>query len=833
MSVARFLLIISSYLFFVCPSFSEVVSKIEYVGCQRVEPETVESYLPIQVGDDCDDDTINDALKALNLTGFFEKVDIKRNGTTLVITVKEFPIINKISFEGNSKLSDRDIKKAVKLRVREALSPAKVKEIQQGLLDVYRKMGRYNATVVPKIIKLPDNRVNLVFEINEGFSAGICRIVFIGNDKVSSSDLRDVMYSKVKRWYRFFVTDDIYDQDRLSEDKLAIEKYYHENGYADAKVLSAVAELSPDKKEFVLIITVDEGAVYVFRDISIESHIPKLSNIGLTKDLYCRHGEKFNEKLLEIDSMNITKTVSKSGFTAVNVSPHITKNSKEKLIDVVFGISEGTKVYISKIVINGNTKTRDHVIRREIPLEEGDAYNQTLVKMAEYNLQNLGFFKKVDLQAIPDPSSPDKCVLQVSVEEAPTAEAMISASYSTNDGIGIDLTYHEKNFFGTGRSLNIFLGSSKSKVGKSREITADGTVKKVSRKERFRILNNVQVAVSDPHIFDKDVEGTIAGHRYVTSTWDGFDVKELGGTLEFSYALSSKFTQSWEYEAAKRRFDDVSDSVSPIIKCQALKKDTSKPGGIDTARDSRCGLSSIKHTINFGTSFLTGLKGHLSSGLSTTFAGVGGDARHIKNELFSSYTFNLFRKSSLTFGLSTGLLSKMGNKDPHVIDSFQLGLESFRGFEYSGFGPFSATAREVNGKIVSRRDYIGAKKYWKGTVEYTFPVGFTEELQFRGFVFSDFGTLWDAPNKGSKYLKKGDGTVKDASGQTFDRYSCDFDQNVRGHKILDNKKIRASVGFGVSFITPFGPMKLTYAVPVRREKYDEPFRFLIGFSTTF
>jgi outer membrane protein insertion porin family len=264
-----------------------------------------------------------------------------------------------------------------------------------------------------------------------------------------------------------------------------------------------------------------------------------------------------------------------------------------------------------------------------------------------------------------------------------------------------------------------------------------------------------------------------------------------------------------------------------------LKKDSSKPGGIDTAKDSKCGLSSVKHTISYDRRFLTGLKGKLSSGLSTTFAGAGGDARHIKNELFGSYTFALFRKSSLTFSLSTGLLSKMGNKDPHVIDSFQLGLESFRGFEYSGFGPFSATARESNGKIVSRRDYIGAKKYWKGTVEYAFPIGFSEELQFKGFVFSDFGTLWDAPNKGNKYLKKGDGTVKDTAGQVFDRYSCDFDPKLRGHKILDSKKIRTSIGFGVSFVTPFGPMKLTYAIPVRREKYDEPFRFLIGFSTTF
>ncbi|MDR1391246.1 MAG: outer membrane protein assembly factor BamA [Holosporales bacterium] len=833
MKVNRLFLILLLCSAFLFDSFAEIVSKIEYIGCQRIEPESVETYLPIQVGDDCDGDSINEALKALNKTDFFEEVKIEIKGSVLKVYVKEFPIINKISFEGNSKFSDRDIKKFVKLKERTPLSPTKMREIQQGLLHVYRKMGRFNTTVVPKIIKLSENRVNVVFEINEGVPAGIGRIVFVGNENVSSSDLRDIIYSKVKRWYRFFVTDDIYDPDRLSEDRYAITKYYHENGYANAKVISAIAELSTDKSEFVLTFTIDEGEFYTFDEISVKSYVPKLSDKNLEKDLYCRKGERYNQTLLNIDSADIAKKVGKDGFSAVKIVPKIKKDFAKKSASVVFEIRECERIYISKIVINGNTKTRDHVIRREILLEEGDAYNHALITMAESNLRELGFFSKVDIKTIPDPNSADKCILQISVEEAPTAEAMASGSYSTTDGMGIELTYNEKNFFGKGTSISVFLGSGKAKRGRSREIGPDGKGRYVSKKSKFKFLNNVRVSFSDPHIFDKDIEGTISGYRYVSSRFDGFDVFNLGTGVGISYDLSPKISQTWKYSISKRKFNDVSDDASPIIRYQTMAKDVNSPGGISDSKEASCNLSSLKHTIGYNTSFLRGIKGNLSLSLSTTMAGLGGQARHLKNELFGSYKLSISRKTSLTFSLSTGVLSKMGGKDPHIVDSFQLGLDSFRGFDYAGFGPFSSTIREKGGKSVTRRDFIGGKKYWKGSVEYAFPIGLPEELMFRGFLFSDFGTLWDAPNKGGKYMQKTGGTIMDSEGNIVDGYNCDFDTKIKGHKILDGKKIRASVGFGVSFVTPFGPLKLTYALPVKKQKYDEQYRFLIGFSTTF
>ncbi|MDR2458711.1 MAG: outer membrane protein assembly factor BamA [Holosporales bacterium] len=827
-----------------CNVLAEKVSKIEYVGCRRIDKETIEAYMPISVGDDCDDGVINDAVKILDSTGFFENVSIVMKGNTLVVTVVEYPIINAISYEGNKKLSDKDIEKVAHVRTRESLSPQKIREMQQLLLDAYRKMGRYSATVNPKIIKLPDNKVNLIFEINEGVEAGIGRIVFVGNENISSSDLRDVIHSKVWRWYRFFVTDDKYDSDRFNEDKVEIEKHYHNNGYMNAKVTSSVATLSSDRKEFTLTFTIDEGVQYRFGKVAVKSLVPKIKVDGVKEELYVKTGDEFNESLLETDSANIVRKIGSSGM-AVVAKPRLVANDTSGTVDVVYEVTETERIYISKIVINGNTKTRDHIIRREIQIEEGDVYNQALVTLTERGIQDLGFFKKVDVQALPDPNSPDKCILQITVEEAPTAEAMASANYSPLGGIGVDLSYSEANLYGTGKALSVFIGSSRERTGRG-------------QKAKFRFFNNVQVSLTDPHLLDKDIEGTVAVHRYVTSAWDGFSVKDIGGSCGISYALSRNWMQSWEYEAAGRKFTDIARGdargrTSPIIIAQTTEG--ADDADIADRRNGKCGISSVKHIISYGKTFLTGIKGRFSASLSTSIAGLGGKAKHIKNELSCSYTIPVSRKSAVTAVLSYGMLSKLGGKHPHIVDSFMLGADSFRGFDYAGMGPMSETTRfyevkDATGAITDRRptvarDFIGGTRCWKGTIEYKFPLGMPEELQVRGFVFTDFGTVWRPTSNGSKYwqdLSADQTNIINAHNAPNDQYKfniaeedkkgCTFDNTVVGHKLYDKKKIRMSGGIGVAFVTPFGPIKLTYAIPFKREKYDEQYRFLISFATT-
>ena len=833
------------------------VTDIKYIGCERIEKETISTYFPIQVGDECDTETINEALKALKETNFFRDVKVRMSGSTVIVEVQEAPMINKISFEGNSKLSDADIKKAIKLGSHEPLSPAKVKEVQQGLLQIYRKMGRYNATVTPKIIKLKDNRVNLVYEIKEGVAAGISKIIFVGNEKISSSDLRDVIHSKVKKWFRFFVTDDIYDEDRLEEDKMIITKYYQEQGYMDARVLSAVAELAPNKASFVLTFTIDEGKLYTFDNISVKSHLAKVTEKGLDKDLFCRKGDVYCASFIEADAHKIARMVGQRGFPTVNVTPSIKRNSAKNTVGVAFNITEGEKIYISKIVISGNTKTRDHVIRREIVLQEGDAYNQSFVKMSEGKLRELGFFDKVDIQAIPDPNSPDKCILHVTVSEAPTAEAMANASYSTTSGFGFELQYNEQNFLGTGKTLSVFLGSSRAASGKSRITKEDGSTGKDDKKAKFRFLNNVQLSVSDPHIFDKDMEGSVSFHRNVNSIFDAFNTNEIGIGLGLSYELSPRWTQDWGYTLDRRKFQDVSKTASPIILAQVQKRDGDK---VSTKSATNI-LSELRHTIAYNTYFIRGLKGSMSVSLATSIAGFGGNARHIKNVLTGVYVMPVFRRSKLSFSLSTGMINKLGGKDPNIMDSFIYGADSFRGFEYAGVGPIASTLMQTNEKarqdiitwnnnhlpaqqkVVpdpayrSQKDFLGAKKFWKGTIEYTFPLGLPEELQFRGFIFTDIGALWDAPNKKNKFIEAqgGQPAIADKAGLEHDPIVFKMEDNttVKGQKIFDKCKIRQSIGLGISFVTPFGPIKLTYAKPITKGKYDEQQRFLFGFSSSF
>jgi outer membrane protein insertion porin family len=847
-------------------SFAEKITKIECVGCQRIEPETVESYLPVQVGDEYDADAVNEALRALNATGFFESVHIARRGSVLVVTIKEHPIINKIQFEGNSKISDKNIRKAINIKEREVLSPAKIKEVQQAMLGAYLSMGRYNASVNPKVIKLKNNMVNLVFEINEGCSAKIGRIVFVGNEKVSSSELRDVIYSRVKRWYRFFVTDDIYQAEMLEEDKARINSFYHKNGYADAKVLSAVAELSADKKEFVITFAIDEGALYKFGDVKVKSNVAKLKDKDIACNMYCKKGGRYNTSLLEADTIAIGRKVSSMGFPSVTVEPKIVKDQKNRVANLVFNVNESEKVYISKIIIKGNTRTRDHVIRRELPIEEGDVYNQILIRAAESKLRSLGLFKSVNIETMPDPYAADKCIVQIEVGETATGAAMVNVGYAMQKGLVLDLSFRERNFFGSGKSLSVLLNSGRAWAGRGYKVGSDGVEVQTDRESEFKLLNNVNVTAADPHIFDKDIEGTLSGFRFNAGRFESFSMKELGGSVGVAYSLAEGCKQSFDYTASSRDFDDVGFYASPIIKYQTMKKDKKYPGGVSTVRPDSHGISSIRHTISYGTEFLTGLKGHARFSLSTTFAGLGGKAKHLKNEFFSMYSMPIARRSRLHFSFSCGLLSKVGDEEPNIADSFALGLDSFRGFAYGGLGPRAETRRklpaigEIAGTPYVRkgpgvfRDFLGGKKFWKCSFETTFPMGLPAELEFNGLVFLDFGTIWDAPEKGKKFIKKTgkwifvhrNGTVLPPSekkpdvskgGYAFEESHCEFDaadgSRVIGHRVMDSGKIRASAGFGISLITPVGPIRLTYAFPFRKEWHDDTRKFLIGFNTTF
>jgi outer membrane protein insertion porin family len=812
-----------------------VISDIRYIGQQRIDKETIAMYMPIKVGDECDSYVINESIKLLNKTGFFEKIDIHLEGRVLIVSVKEYPVIEKISFEGNSKINKKTLQDGIKIKPNEVLSPAKIKEFQNALLDSYRKLGRYNASVNPKIINLGNNRVNLVFEINENKTARIKRIDFIGNEKFSSRELRNILLSKTKKWFRFFVTDDIYDSDRLTMDKNALDAFYKENGYADFEILSSVVELSTDKKSFIITFTINEGETYKISDVDAVSMIPKIKSEEIKTKLYVKKGAIYNQVYVGEDVRRITKKAVEKGFAAVSVKPIITKDRSKHTLSITYNLSEGEKIYVSQIVIKGNRRTRESVIRREVALHEGDCLNDTLLSMTERSISELGFFKKVNIVPERDPKSPDKCIINVEVEEQATGEAMASVGYSTATGFGIDLSYNERNFLGTGKVISVYLGSGKARSGKyvidnSGNLTPTGVTldnsKKVNRETKFKFCNNVSVRLAEPHLFDHNIEGSVTGFRHFSSRFYEFTTNEYGGGFGLAYDLTDKVQQNWEYTLARRKFNDVSKTASPIIRYQVMKR--TKNNTPDENIPGKSNISSVKHSIGYSKFFSKGMKSFLRTNLSTTFAGIGGDAKYFSNEIFGAYVISLLRKTTIKFAGTVGHMAKVGSGDnPLVIDSFNKGLDSFRGFDDCGLGPRAVTSylrpSLTAPSIYKTSCYVGAKKFWKGTVELKFPLGLPEELQFRGFVFTDFGTVWDAPEKGEKFLKKG------ANGKS----SCTFDGLVVDHEIQDRRYIRASAGFGVSLVTPFGPLVMTYAYPFRKEKYDETQRFLIGFSTSF
>jgi outer membrane protein insertion porin family len=786
------------------------VSDVRVEGSQRIDPVTVFSYIGLAKGDECTDDSLNTAVKDLVATGFFSDVSAVKRGSVVVFTVKEHPVINKISFEGNSKIADKNIREEMRIREGEVLDAAKVKEFQQNLLASYRKMGRFNARIEVKIIRLDNNRVNLVFEINEGDAARIKDIVFVGNKHFSSGALRDVLSSKVWRWYRVMVSDDIFDQDRLGEDQVLLQRFLNESGFAGCRVLSIVGELAANKKDFTIVVTLDEGDIYEFGDVSVVSDIAALKSESLSKDFYCKKGEKYNVSFVELDILEMMKKVGERGFAAVKVVPQVRLDSVGKRVHVSYRISQGERVYISKIIIRGNTRTRDHVIRRELLLEEGDAYSVSVAGMSEGNLRSTGFFSRVDIEAVPDQTFSDRCVLVVSVEERSTGEAAFACNFSTQEGLGLDLSYTEKNFFGTGKTVGVSLGSGKSRSGADYKISPDGVEHSVRRKDKWKFLNRISLNAADPHLFDKDIIGSIGLFKYCCCRSDAFSSEELGCSLGIGYSLTSKFSQSWDYTLVRRRFCDVHPFASPIVKSQVMQ-----PGS--TTRPTKSVLSSLGHTLTYRDSFWRGLKGNLTMSLTTTFAGIGGDAFHLKNEFHGTYAMPLWRRSNLVFSFSAGLLSGIGRKRLLIVDSFSAGMDSFRGFDDCGLGPRIDTLYpqiDLSGKEALRyvhyTEYGGATKYWKGSLELIVPVGLPEELNVRFSVFSDFGTLWGAPEDGKKILPPGT--------------AC---------SILDEKKVRVSVGAGISVLTPFGPLKISYAVAVRKEKYDVPFRILVGYSTVF
>ena len=411
-----------------------IIRDVRIEGNQRVETGTILSYMVIKAGDPYDAARVDRSLKALFATSLFADVTIHTEGDVLVVHVVENPIINRLAFEGNSRLSDETLQQEIQSRPRVVYSRAKVERDVNRILELYRRSGRFAATVNPKVIELPENRVDLVFEIKEGGVTLVQKINFVGNHAFGDDALKNVIMTKENRWYRFFATDDTYDPDRLSFDRELLRRYYLKNGYADFRVVSAVAELSPSRDRFFVTFTVDEGKRYRFGKIDVQLHLRDLDIKELRKLVTTKEGKWYDAEAVENVMDAMTDFAGRFGYAFVDIEPDVKRNVDTSTIDLTYVINEGRRVYVERINIIGNTRTLDKVIRREMRLVEGDAFNTSRLRLSQQKIRNLGFFEKVDVDNVPG-SAPDRTNVNVTVEEKSTGSLQIGAGYSSIDGV--------------------------------------------------------------------------------------------------------------------------------------------------------------------------------------------------------------------------------------------------------------------------------------------------------------------------------------------------------------------------------------------------------------
>jgi outer membrane protein insertion porin family len=767
-----------------------VVRRIIVKGNERIEPQTVISYLPIQTGDTIDPAKADLALKALFRTDLFADVKIDFQAGDLIITIVENPIINRVLFEGNSSLKDDKLKDEVSVRPRGIFTRAKVTSDVGRILELYRRSGRISATITPQIIELPQKRVDLIFKIDEGPKSGILRVNFLGNKAFSDNDLRGVVVTEESKWYKFFSSNANFDPDRLEYDKEQLRKFYRNRGYYDFRVISSVAELAPDKNGFVVDYTLDEGPEYKFGKITVETELQKLDKNVLAALVPIRSGDLYEDQRLEQSTDALTFAAGAAGFAFVDVRPRFVRHPENGTVDVTFDVKEGPRVYVDRIDIVGNTQTLDYVIRRELGISEGDAYNRALVDRSKNQIKALGFFKNVDITETPG-SAPDRTNLQVKVEEQPTGELSFSAGYSSVDQLVLDLGFAQHNFRGRGQDLR-----ARISVGS--------------------LQQQVDLSFTEPRFQGRDLAlgSDIYYTKYDLTQFSAYKTTSVGANLRLSFPLSLNSRGSTTYTL---RSDDVEidqslcDPAAQLVSfavCSQRGSFITSAFGYGYRLDRR--NDPILPTRGYTFSFTQDL------------AGLGGDVKYVRTEAEAGWYHGFTKNFILSVTGSGGFIGGWGGDHIRINDRFYKGGNNFRGFETAGIGP-----RDLS---FGRTDALGGKAYAIGSVEMTIPTYLPEQYGIKAALFSDFGTvgLLDAVDKRAPVLVDPNdltqGFKKDANGNLILTTSPD---------IRDDLGLRASVGLKIQWKSPMGPLEFDFSQVLVKQPYDKTELFRFSTATRF
>lgn len=732
---------------------AQTITAIEVSGNERMERQTILSYLGMRVGDDLTDTSIDDGLKQLFATGFFADVRIFEQGGTVTVEVLENPIVNQVAFEGNNRIDDAELSKELQLRPRTVFTRARVQSDIARIQEVYRRTGRFSAKVEPKLIQLDQNRVDVVFEVEEGDKTTIRRVNFVNNSYFSDNELKAAIQSKESRWYRFLSSDDTYDPDRLEFDKELLRRHYLSNGFVDFSVTSAVAELGLNQEDFFLTFTVFEGQRFRFGTTSFENRIPNLSVDGFEKLLNFKEGNWYNNNLVEDTIKDINSAIDEQQISFVNVSPRLDIDRNNNIVNIAFVLTEGRRVFVERIDVTGNVRTLDRVIRRQFEFSEGDPFSREKLSKSEQNIRELDYFQDVNVKATPG-DMPDRTNIEVNVSEKSTGELTIGAGFSSLDGPLADFRVRERNFLGRGQELSF--GTTIS-----------------GRRSEF------DVSFAEPYFLERDLRAGIDVFHVTTDFQDesSYDQRRTGFSPSLTYPLSRNLRHNVRYRLLQNEITNVNATASRFIRDQAGERVTSAFG----------------HTLTYDTrnSRMKPTEGHIVF-LSNEIAGAGGDAKFFSTEVGGT-AFHQFSKGWVfSVDGKVGHIAAFSGDEVAINDRYFLGgSTTLRGFDESGVGP-----RDINTK-----DSLGGRQYWKSTVELAFPIGVPEEYDISGHVFSDVGSVWNTP--------------------------------VTGVEVRDESSPRVAVGFGLSWGSPLGPIRVDFAKPVVKKDYDDERVFSFSFGTRF
>jgi len=853
----------------------DTIRSIVVSGAQRLEPTTVLSYMKLRVGQTYTQESADQALKDLFETELFKDVSIRNNDGAVIIEVVENPVINRILLEGNKRIKEDKIYPEIRLAPRQIFTRSKVRADVARIVELYKRKGRFAANVEPKMVQLDQNRVDIVFEINEGPKSKVQQINIIGNEEFSDGQLRGEMVTKQSRFYRFFSSSDTYDPDRLAFDQQKLRQFYLTEGYADFRVISAVAELTPDKRDFIITYVVEEGDRYKFGDVAVESEIRDFTPEFLTPQLPMKSGDFYNAKQVEDTVERLSETAGLFGYAFADVRPQFTRNKDTLTMDILFQVAESDRVYVERIDINGNTLTQDKVVRREFRLNEGDAFNSFQVKRSANRIKSLGFFQE-DLEIEQKQgSAPDRIILEANVEEKATGQLQLSAGFSSVENFILQASVQQRNFRGKGQELRASVSYSS-------------------------FSQSIELGFTEPYLFDRNIaigadifRRDLNSFNFVNNDRETtFEQLTTGFQIRAGVPITEYLSASFRYGLSQ---DDV--TLEPTLFFTDSNGDGirgNSPADIcDPIIAGRflCDALGMRTTSSIGTSLIYDdrdnrirpTRGQSIVG-SLDFAGLGGSVKYVRGRLNASKHWRVLGDFIFTVSGEGGYIHPLENRsvtpgdgidDVRLTDRFFLGEPQMRGFDIRGIGPRVVRSSTIPGldangnpineivEVTNGRqtdDAIGGRAYYLGRAELEIPLGSgARELGLRPSVFVDVGAVFkvaqpllltDLQTQRQRTIFNDQGVAigvapefltVDADGNatvTLDSVDANGNPNPIATNFVerffgDTPSPRVSVGIGVNWNSPFGPFRIDVAKALLKEPGDDTKLFTFNVGTQF